>query len=67
MTIKLVEEYKIAEGPWYSIYVDDKYIIGSYDREKAERYYIDAKNNYANINMKTILKSEEINLSLPTN
>jgi hypothetical protein len=67
MKIELVQEYRIAEGPWYSVYVDGRYIIGSFDREKAERYYIDAKNNYGNMNTKIILKSEELGVSSQTN
>lgn len=68
MTIELVSEQKLNEQePSYYIYLDGKYVEGSYTKnlELAQTYY---KRIYHNpgiaINVKKVLQSEEIVLPL---
>ena len=39
MTLKIVKETRMGDDPWYSLYADDKYLRGSYNREKIEKLY----------------------------
>lgn len=63
--IELIKETKVGNDPWYSICLDDNYIVGTGDIEKAEQLYNEIKNG--RIKEKTILKSEDVLLSLRTN
>ena len=68
MTIELVSEQKLNdEVPSYYIYLDGRYVEGSYttDFEVAKKYYQRVYNNPAIVhNAKKILMSEEIVLPL---
>lgn len=53
------------DRPWYALYIDDKYITGSYAHDTIEKYYEIAKEmkkNNKSVDNKfvEILKSEEI-------
>ena len=63
MKIELVQENNLT-GVWYSIYIDDKYITGSSNKEKVEEYYLEIKEKYPIVYKKIILKSEEIDVPL---
>lgn len=71
MTIELVSEQKINEhAPRYYIYLDGRYVEGSYttDLETAQSYYQKVYDNPAIVNnAKIVLKSEEIVVSSSNN
>lgn len=64
MKLELIKECRI-DNDWYSVYADGKYISGSSDIEKAMNIY--DKVASGKLESKIILKSEEIDLSLPNN
>lgn len=68
MKIEIIKEQKFDENPWYGLYVDDLFIVGSFTLDIVERKYEKIKNtpNFK-INTKEILKSEEFGLSLEAN
>jgi hypothetical protein len=43
--MKIVKETKFNEEAWYSLYVDDRYIVGSYDEEKINNHFEEIKSN----------------------
>lgn len=43
MTLKIVKEVRLGDDPWFSLYADDKYLRGSYDRAKIEKLYAEYK------------------------
>lgn len=43
--MKIVKESKLNDEAWYSLFVDEKYITGSYDREKIEKFFEQIKEN----------------------
>lgn len=61
MIIELIKEVKLNDDPWYSIYLNDKYIVGSYNEEKAMKMYDAIKENPSE-NGKFVLRSEIINV-----
>jgi hypothetical protein len=63
MNIRLVRETCYTDKDWFAVYVDDRYITGSYDEEKANGFYERVKEN-PHYKTKEILKSEEIDVSL---
>jgi len=65
MRIELRKENKVGEPLWYGIYIDDKYITGSYDLKKAEKLYYEVKDS--SVEETIILKSEEIGVSSQSN
>jgi len=71
MTIELISEQKLNdEVPGYYIYLDGRYVEGSYttDLETAQKYYQRVYNNPAIVNnAKKILMSEEIVVSSSNN
>jgi len=68
MTLKIVKEQKFGEEPWYSVYLNDRYVKGSLYLEKAEAFYQQLKTDpTAFEEKKEILKSEDLNLPLQAN
>lgn len=65
MKLELIKECKIDADDWYSVYADGKYISGSSNIEKAMSIY--DKVASGKLESKIVLKSEEIELSLPNN
>lgn len=61
--MKIVKEKKFNEEAWYSLYVDDRYIVGSYDEEKVNNYFEEIKRN-PNLFLQTkeVIKSTTINI-----
>jgi hypothetical protein len=43
--MKIVKETKFNEKDWYSLYIDDRYITGSYDEEKVNSHFEAIKDN----------------------
>lgn len=66
MIIELVKEVKLNDDPWYSIYLNGKYIVGSYNEEKAMKMYDTIKKNPSE-NGKIVLRSETIDVSSQEN
>lgn len=66
MKVELIEEVKYNEQPWYIIRVDGQYIKGTGNKIVAENMYneIVANPNIVKTGV-NILKSEQINVSLP--
>ena len=66
MKVELIEEVKYNEQPWYIIRVNGTYIKGTGNKIVAENMYneIVANPNIVKTGV-NILKSEEINVSLP--
>ena len=62
MKIEFTKEVKINDNPWYGVYLNGKYMAGSYDMEKALKMYESIKENPSE-NGKFVLKSEEINVT----
>ena len=61
MKVELIEEKKLGQELWYEVRVDDKYITGSYEKEKVEEFYNNIVENPNFINeRKIVLKSKEI-------
>jgi len=69
MTVKLVEETKLGEDPWYSVYMDDSYIKGSSNKERAMEFYNTLKSlgEAALVTHKKVLLSSEIGVNLQQN
>ena len=65
MKLELIKECRIDSDDWYSVYADGKYISGSSDIDKATHIY--NKVASGKLESKIVLKSEEIELSLPNN
>jgi len=65
MKLEIVKETKVNDNPWYAIYKDGKYKMGSYDLEKVEQMFNNAISdpNYFE-EKKEVLKSCEIVVSL---
>lgn len=66
MKIELIKELKLNDDAWYSIYLNGKYMAGSYDENRANKMYGIIKENPLQIS-KIVLKSEEINVSSQEN
>lgn len=65
MKIELIEEQKLGEEKWYSVYKDGVYVKGSYDIETATKYYNMILNDEGALKPKKIvLMSQEIELPL---
>jgi hypothetical protein len=61
MIVELIKERNNLGDFWYGVYVDGKYVIGSFDKEKAEHYYEKATNDKKqNQKPREVLKREEI-------
>lgn len=68
MTIKIVKEQKFGEEPWYSVYLNDRYVKGSLCLEKAVGIYEQLKSDPTMLEEKReVLKSEDLNLPLQVN
>lgn len=66
MKVELIKEERFNEDPYYIIRVDDKFVTGSSLEDKAEKLYNDLVSNPDALKTKVkILKSEEIDVSLP--
>jgi len=64
MKVELIKEERFNESPYYIIRVDDKFVTGSPEQEKAEKLYNDLISNPDALKTKIeILKSEEIDVS----
>lgn len=61
MKIELVEETKLGDNTWWSVYVDGKFVTGSYSIIKADSVYEEIKKNRT-WSQKIVLKSEEIDV-----
>ena len=61
--LKIVKERKIGQEDWYCLYVDDNYIMGSYDEEKINLLYKEIEEN-PNLHLKSkeVIKSTTINI-----
>ena len=61
--MKIVKQTKFNEDAWYSLYVDDRYIVGSHDEEKVNNYFEEIKRN-PNLFLQTteVIKSTTINI-----
>lgn len=66
MIIELVKEVKLNDDPWYSIYLNGKYIVGTYNEQKAMKMYDAIKENPSE-NGKIVLRSEIIDVSSQEN
>jgi hypothetical protein len=62
MKIELIKEFKLNDDPWYGIYLNGKYIVGTYNEQKAMRMYDVIKENPLE-NGNIILRSEIINVT----
>ena len=63
MKLEIRKEVAITdERPWYVLYKDESYIIGSYTLENVEKVYDKMKKERENFKMTTteVVKSEEI-------
>lgn len=61
--MKIVKETKLGEEAWYCLYVDDKYITGSYDEDKINQLFKEIEDN-PNLHLKSkeVIKSTQINI-----
>jgi hypothetical protein len=61
--LKIVKEKKIGQEDWYCIYVDDIYIMGSYDKERINLFFKEIEEN-PNLHLKSkeTIKSTTINI-----
>lgn len=65
MKVELIKEERFNESPYYIIRVDDKFVTGSPEQEKAEKLYNDLISNPDALKTKIeILKSQEIDVPL---
>lgn len=65
MKVELLLEQRFNESPFYIIKVDDKFVTGSSQQEKAEQLYNDLISNPDALKTKIeILKSQEIDVPL---
>lgn len=66
MTIKLIENINIGKPTWYSVYVNDDFVKGSFSKTEAYEYYKDVKEELISPKKygTNILKEEEITLPL---
>lgn len=63
MKIQLIEEHKVGEATWYSIYKDENYVKGTSDKKKAlEWYNMIVNDEKAFETKKIVLMSEEISV-----
>lgn len=63
MKIELVKESKAGREDWYSVHVDDKYVVGSYNLKDMENIYENLKKDPSYLEpKKQILKSSEIDV-----
>lgn len=62
MKLEIIKEEKVNDNPWYTLYVNNEYIMGSYTLSNVENVYDLCKNDPKNFKKetKTVLKSEEI-------
>lgn len=61
--MKIVKEKRIGRDNWYSLYVEDTYITGSYDEEKVNLLYEEIKANpNLHLNSNEVIKSTKINI-----
>lgn len=66
MKIELTEEISVTTGTMYCVRVDDLSIKWFSQRESAEKFYNDILINPSLLNtVKNILRSDEIDVSLP--
>ena len=66
MKLEIIKESKWDKETWYSIYLDNTYIVGSYNQEKIDRIFAEAVSDPENYFKTTreVLKSAEINVNL---
>ena len=62
MKLEIIKEEEFNKNPWYTLYVNNEYIMGSYTLSNVENVYDLCKNDPLNFKKetKTVLKSEEI-------
>lgn len=61
MKIELIKETKLTDDPFYAIYLNGKYIAGSYNEKRALEFYERVKENPSQSG-NIVLKSEVINV-----
>ena len=66
MRIELVREVKLTDDPWYAVYLNGKYIVGSYNEQKAIDFYEKIKENPSETGT-IVLRCETINVSSQEN
>lgn len=66
MKLEIIKETKWDKETWYSIYLDNIYIVGSFNQEKVENIFAEAVSDPENYfkSTKEVLKSAEINVNL---
>ena len=66
MKLEMVKELSSTENPWYCIYLDGRYMMGSYDQKKIDEIFATAVKDPENFfkTKKEILKSYEFNVPL---
>ena len=63
MKVELIKEERFNESPYYIIKVDDKFVTGAIQLDKAEELYNDLVSNPEVLKTKIeILKSQEIDV-----
>lgn len=62
MKLEIIKETNWNKETWYAIYLDNTYIVGSYNQEKVENIFAEAVSDPENYFKTTreVLKSEEI-------
>lgn len=61
--MKIVKRSKFNDEAWYSLYIDESYIAGSYDKEKIEQFFEQIRDN-PNIFVETteVIKTDFIDI-----
>ena len=66
MKLELVKETEFNKEPWYSIYLNERYVFGGHDKERIDGIFAEAvcdPENYFKTT-KEVLKSAEIIVNL---
>lgn len=66
MKIELIKEVKLTDDPFYAVYLNGKYIVGTYNEQKAIDFYEKVKENPSETG-KIVLRSETIDVSSQEN
>jgi hypothetical protein len=62
MRLEIIKETTFNEEPWFAIYLDNRYVMGSYTQSKIDGIFVEAVKDPENFfkTTKEVLKSEEI-------
>ena len=66
MKIELIKEAKLTDDPFYAVYLNGKYIAGTYNEQRAIEFYERVKENPSQSG-NIVLKSEIIDVSSQEN